>query len=109
MPAGTQPYLIDLTPSGANLDWNSNAFPTARVTLTQNLTMVPGSAPPSGATVLLMIKQDAVGGRTFTWSSLYKWPGGVVPTMSTAANATDIASFLSDGNFLYGNILVGFA
>jgi hypothetical protein len=42
-----------------------------------------------GAELELWLKQDAGGNRTVTWPGNVSFEGGVVPTLSTAANATD--------------------
>jgi hypothetical protein len=42
------------------------------------------------------ITQDATGSRTITgWGSNYKFPGGIKPTLSTAANAVDLISYVA--------------
>src|SRR5262245_3766357 len=41
--------------------------------------------------------QDATGGRTITtWGSMYKFPGGTKPTLSSAPNAVDVISYAVD-------------
>lgn len=49
-----------------------------------------------GEQVTLALTQDATGGRTITWPSNVKLAGGSL-TLSTAANATDIITFVYDG------------
>lgn len=39
---------------------------------------------------VIRIVQDGTGGRTITFSSAYKFEGGTVPTLSTAAGAVDV-------------------
>ena len=54
----------------------------------------PTNAKPGQKGVIYLI-QDATGGRTITtWGNTYKFPGGTKPTLSTAANAVDIVSYL---------------
>ena len=60
----------------------------------------------AGATYILLVKQDATGSRTLTFSSNYKFTA--TPTLSTAANKVDIISFVCDGIFLYGSAAIGF-
>lgn len=50
-----------------------------------------------GARYLIMLKQDGTGNRTVTWPATVLWPGGSAPTLSTAANAVDIITFVYDG------------
>ena len=51
---------------------------------------------------MLWIKQDATGSRTLSYGTVYKFPAGEKPTLSTAANSVDIISFYSDGTNMYG-------
>ena len=64
------------------------AYPTATFTL----------ANPLGAKVgqkgVIIITQDSVGGRAIAFGSAYKFPGGVKPALSAAANAIDAISYL---------------
>jgi len=50
------------------------------------------------------------GGRTVTWpGSNILWPGGVAPSLSSAANTIDIVSFYFDGTNFYGVASLAFA
>lgn len=66
-------------------------------TLNNNYTMNAPTNAQSGSILTIRIKQSAGGGNTVTWNSAYKFAGGVVPTMTAAANAIDIYTFLLDG------------
>jgi hypothetical protein len=69
------------------------------ITLTANCAITLPSAT-SGSSVTVVLRQDATGSRTVTWNTA-KWPGGVVPTLSTAAGAIDVFTFLcSNGQWL---------
>lgn len=103
--AATTQTLTD----GANIDWNMASGAAATVTLGGNRTMNAPTNLKAGATYVLVINQDGTGSRTLTWNSVFKWPGGVAPTLSTAASAKDIVSFYSDGTNLYGVLNQGFA
>jgi hypothetical protein len=78
------------------------------ISLDKNITQFELRNIPSGVnSFLATLTQDAVGGRTVTWSfgagKTIKWSGGA-PTMTTTANATDIVSFMSiDGVTWYGS------
>lgn len=67
------------------------------ITLTGNVTSLSLSTLNSGGAYIIVLKQDATGGRTVTWPAGFKWPDGTAPTLSTAPNAIDIVSFLFDG------------
>lgn len=92
----------------ATINWNMTNGTIATVTLGGNRTM---AAPTNlGARpVILVVNQDATGSRTITWNSVFKWPAGSAPVLSTAANAKDIFSFFTDGTNLYGSYLRGVA
>lgn len=63
----------------------------------------------NGGTYILFIIQDGTGSRTLTWNSVFKWPSGIAPTLSTAANSIDIATFISNGTNLYGVAVTSFS
>jgi hypothetical protein len=74
----------------------SNVFKT---TFTANVTVAPTFTNlRDGQSIVWRITQDATGSRTMTWPTSFKWPGAVVPTLSTAANAVDRldATYYSD-------------
>jgi len=52
------------------------------------------STEATGQSGSIFIKQDNTGGRTAAWGSNFKWPGGVAPTLSTAANAQDRVDYI---------------
>lgn len=71
----------------------SNNF---QLQLESNLTSIAFSNVPSGLfTCSLILNQDAVGGKTVTFPSSFKWAGGTTPTMTTGANKTDIYTFMT--------------
>ena len=54
-----------------------------------------------GQAFVLRLVQDGSGSKTVTWFSTIKWAYGVVPTLTTTANKTDVFGFIctSAGNF----------
>jgi len=92
----------------ANTTWTADYLKVATLPLTGacNLTI---SGLSAGGTYNLIVKQDATGSRIVTYATAVKWSAGAAPTLSTAANATDIVSFIYDGTTLYGTALKGFA
>lgn len=56
-------------------------------------------------TYILHVIQDGAGSRTLTWNSVFKWPAGVAPTLTTTASRRDMFSFVSDGTNMYGSML----
>ena len=55
----------------------------------------------AGKSFIIMLKQDATGSRTVTWSTVV-WGGGTAPTITATASKQDIYSFFSDGTNWYG-------
>jgi hypothetical protein len=58
-----------------------------------------------GATYIIRIKQDAIGSRLGTFGTIFQWPGGVAPTLSTDPNALDIIYCTCDGSNLLSTII----
>lgn len=86
-------YTIDLT-SGT----------VQNLTLTGNCTFTFPAATTTGRSFLLLLRQDATGGRTATWPATVRWPGGTAPTLTSTASRTDKFVFTSDGtNWLASN------
>ena len=79
------------------------------VTLAGNRIIGAPSNLKDGATYILKIVQDGVGSRTLTWNAVFKWEGGTAPTLSTAAAAIDIITFVTDGTDLYGVSALNFS
>lgn len=86
----------------ATQDWDLNTSQVATLTLTGNTTFDAPTNMKDGGTYVIILKQDATGSRTAAWNAVFKWPGGTAPTLSTAANAVDIVTFVSDGTNMYG-------
>lgn len=104
-PAPEFQTLVD----ASGIAWDTANGVAAQVTLTaQGHSMNPPSGLAVG-TYMLLVKQDAIGGRLLGWSAVFKWPGGTAPVLSTAANAVDIFSFFCDGAVLYGSYARGMA
>jgi len=72
------------------------------LTLTGNCTFT-FPTPTAGKSFLLLLKQDAVGGRTVTWPSSVKWPSSTAPTITSTANKLDKYAFTADGTYWYGS------
>ena len=90
-----------LTDAGT-IAWDVSVAQVAKVTLGGNRTLGAPTNLIDGATYILRVKQDGTGSRTLAYNAVFKWPGGTAPVLSTAANALDILTFVSDGTYLYG-------
>lgn len=60
------------------------------VTLGGNRTLANPTNLRDGGIYNFWIKQDGSGSKTLGYGSMYKWPGGTAPTLSTAAGALDL-------------------
>lgn len=97
----------------STIAWNAQTQQTAYVLLTSGVGATRAMGTPSnlvaGFTYILFVQQSSTGTNALTYSSNYKWPGGTTPTLSTANNAIDILTFVSDGTNVYGSIQKAFA
>jgi hypothetical protein len=85
----------------ATIAWAANTAQTATFTfVSTNRTMGAPTGLANGAFYALAVIQNA-GSNTLTWNAVFKWAGGVAPTLSTAASAKDYFVFRSDGTNLY--------
>ena len=85
----------------ATINWNGDNGHIATVTLGGDRTFANMTNPRVGY-YLLHIIQDGTGSRTLSWGSIYKWPGGVAPVLTTTASARDLITFICDGTNMYG-------
>lgn len=90
----------------ASIIWDVDNKPAAFLLLTGNRAMANPINMTPGRLYRVTVIQDATGGRTLTWGSAFKFPGGTAPTLSAPGNAVDELSFSCDGTNMK---LVGFA
>jgi hypothetical protein len=87
---------ITLT-DAASVAWDTSLGQVAAFTfVSTNRTIATPTNIVDGGFYALKVVQNA-GLNTLTWSSAFKWAGGIAPTLSTAAGAIDIFTFESDG------------
>jgi hypothetical protein len=89
---------------GATINWDTSLGQIATVTLGGNRTLANPTNTKIG-TYILNVIQDGTGSRTLSWSSNFKWSGGVAPVLTTAAGSRDMFSFFSDGTYMYGSFI----
>lgn len=83
----------------STISWDGETQQTAKVTLGGSRTLGAISNPVAGFTYILEIVQDATGSRTLDFSNaIYTFPGGIEPTLSTAANSVDLLTCYYDGS-----------
>jgi hypothetical protein len=88
----------------ATIAWDTNSGRIATVTLGASRTMGAPTNAKVGTYVLYVI-QGGTGSYNITWNSVFKWPGGVAPTLSTAVGRRDIFTFIYDGTNFYGSYI----
>lgn len=95
-------YSPNLTLTDAStISWATTSGQVATFTfVSSNRTMGAPTGLVNGGFYALCVIQNA-GSNTLTWNSVFKWAGGVAPTLSTAAGAKDFFIFRSDGTNLY--------
>lgn len=58
--------------------------------------------------IVLYLRQDGTGGWTASFTNTIRWPGGVAPTLSTAASAYDVLVLTThDGGTTWNGYVVG--
>jgi hypothetical protein len=89
---------------GATINWDLSQGSLATVTLGGNRALAAPTNLYIGTHILTII-QDNSGNRTLTFDSIYKFPGGVDPVLTTTGNAKDIIFFYCDGTHMFGSFL----
>lgn len=85
----------------ATVAWDTTTGQVATFTfVSTNRTMGAPTGLVNGGFYALAVIQNA-GSNTLTWNSVFKWPSGTAPTLSTGAGAKDYFVFRSDGTNLY--------
>jgi hypothetical protein len=95
---------VQVIADAATLNWNMDLGSVMKVTLGGNRTMAAPTNHVAGGTYTAIINQGSPGSRTMTWNAVFKFAGGS-KTLTTTANATDVATFVSDGTNLYGQLI----
>ena len=91
-----------LTISTGTVDWDLSANQVAKLEVTTNSTLSTPTNPVDGATYMLVVTQGTAGNNTLSFSTAYKFPGGVPPTLSVGSADVDVLAFISNGTVLYG-------
>jgi hypothetical protein len=82
------PVTFSATPT-----FDFSTFLNASITLTGNITTQTLSNVKAGQAGTITFIQDATGGRTTVWNSVFKFAGGTTPTLSTGANKVDVLTY----------------
>lgn len=96
--------LTTLSGTPVTVVWDVSSAQVAIHILKANLILSSAQNVQPGGTYIVRMTQDGTGERTLSYEPMYKFPGGVAPTLSTIANSVDILTFTSDGISLFGVI-----
>ena len=91
-----------LTITSGTIPWDLSANQVAKLEVTTNSTLNTPTNPVDGATYMLVVTQGTGGNNTLSFSTAYKFPGGIVPSLSTGSADVDVLAFVSNGTVLYG-------
>lgn len=95
--------VVTVTASTATTNLDLRLGNVFNISITSNTTFTFINPPASGTlqSATLIIKQDATGGRTGSFTNSI-WTDGVAPTLTTTANKTDVLTFFTvDGGSNY--------
>ena len=81
----------------ATQDWDVQAAPVAKVTLTDNVVFDAPSNPTTGQFVSILCIQDGSGSRTIGWNAVFEFAADTAPTATTTADQADLFSFRYNG------------
>jgi hypothetical protein len=92
-------YILNTLTDSANITWDVSLGMVAAVTLQGNRTLANPTNLQPGMRLSIEIVQDATGGRTLSFGTLYVFPAGT-PTIGTAALQKTVIEFFYDGSQL---------
>lgn len=81
----------------ATQDWDLSTNQVCELTLTANTVFDAPTNMQDGGFYSITLIQDGTGGYTAGWDAVFKWAGGLAPTITDTANAKSIITFRSDG------------
>jgi hypothetical protein len=90
-----QGYTISALTNGATVTPDFSLSNVFTLTATGNFTLANPTNVTAGTTYLIIITQDATGGRAITWGSNFKFGASSVTALSTGANKRDIISVVA--------------
>jgi hypothetical protein len=81
----------------ATQDWDVQASPVAKVTLTANVEFDAPSNPTTGQFISILCIQDAGGSNTIAWNAVFEFTGDEAPTATTTGDKGDLFCFRYNG------------
>jgi hypothetical protein len=105
--AAAKPAILTNT-DGPNITFDLNASDLHTVTIgTGNRTLALSNASV-GQKFIIRLVQGVSGSGTVSWFSTIKWPGALVPTLTTTATKTDIFGFICSSGNTYDGFVIGY-
>lgn len=84
------------TTATTNINLANGTFVTCTLATNTTFTFTLGTKTTTAAVSFsLLVTNDATASRVITWPASVKWPGGVAPTRTTAANRSDVFTFFT--------------
>jgi hypothetical protein len=87
---------IQTLTDGASISWDMDNGGFGIITLGGNRTLSNPTNVEAGSLYRLIVKQDGTGSRTLSFGTNYKFPGAIVPVLTSTASAVDIFEFLAE-------------
>lgn len=84
--------------SAATVTYDCSVSHQFHTDLTENITVAAPDNPQSGQTIRIILQQDATGGRTVAWNSIFCWPAASAPTITATANKADLVTAVYDSS-----------
>jgi len=81
----------------ATQDWDVQASPVAKVTLTANVIFDVPDNPTTGQFISILCIQDAGGSNTIGWNAIFEFAADTAPTATTTGDKADLFSFRYNG------------
>jgi len=81
----------------ATQDWDVQASPVAKVTLTANVIFDEPSNPTTGQFISILCIQDAGGSNTIGWNAVFEFTADTAPTATTTGDKADLFNFRYNG------------
>jgi len=81
----------------ATQDWDVQASPVAKVTLTANVIFDAPSNPTTGQFISILCIQDAGGSNTIGWNAVFEFAADTAPTATTTGDKADLFNFRYNG------------
>ena len=99
--------VVAIGDTGASKTISLTSGTVQTATLTGNCTFTMPTAT-AGKSFILLLRQDATGNRTATFTPNVKFNSAGAPTITATANRLDILSFVADGTNWYGSYSQGY-